>query len=108
MKENTDEKNCEKIIVHIDPDLKELIPGYIENRHKDIKSITNALKNSDYTIIQTLGHGMKGSGAGYGFETITDIGKALEQAAKDKNSEEIKRRLSELKIFVERVEIVYG
>lgn len=50
---------------------------------------------------------MKGSGRGYGFETITDIGRALEQAAKDKNSEEIKRRLSELKIFLERVEIVY-
>jgi HPt (histidine-containing phosphotransfer) domain-containing protein len=108
MKENTDEKNCEKIIVHINPGLKELIPEYIENRYEDIKSITNALKNSDYTIIQILGHGMRGSGAGYGFNTISDIGRALEQAAKNKNSEEIKKRLSELKIFLERVEIVYG
>lgn len=108
MKENTDEKNCEKIIVHINPDLKKLIPGYIETRHQDVKSITNALKNSDYTIIETLGHGMRGSGGSYGFETITDIGKALEQAAKDKNVEEIQKHLSELKTYLERVEVVYG
>jgi len=29
--------NKEKIIVHIDPDLKELVPGFLQHRRNDIK-----------------------------------------------------------------------
>ena len=31
-----------------------------------------------------LGHSMKGSGEGYGFDTISEIGRFLEEAAKKK------------------------
>lgn len=104
MTKNTDEK----IIVHIDPELKDLIPEYLANRNKDIDSITVALQNGDYTLIKTLGHSMRGSGGGYGFDAITDIGGALEQAAKEKNLRKIQKYVAELKNYLECIEVVYG
>ncbi len=97
----------EKIVVHIDADLKELIPGYIEKRYTDIETIRSALQNGEYVIIERLGHGMKGSGGGYGFEKITEIGKTIELAAKDRNAEQIISMLEELKNYLDRLQIVY-
>lgn len=50
---------------------------------------------------------MKGSGGGYGFNAVTDIGKAIEDAATRIDSEEVRRRLKELEDYIERVEVVY-
>ena len=56
------ENPSEKIITHVDPELRELTPGYLQNRRKDIKTIDTALKDADLIKIRTLGHSMKGSG----------------------------------------------
>ncbi len=103
MSENTGERNT----VRIDPELEDLIPGYLENRHKDINSIREALGKGDYDVVQRLGHSMKGSGGGYGFDDITNIGKFLEQAAKDRDSEGIRKFVSELKTYLDYVEVGY-
>jgi HPt (histidine-containing phosphotransfer) domain-containing protein len=96
-----------KIIVHVDPDIADLIPGFLENRHKDIKTIGEAVTQGDFETIQILGHSMKGAGGSYGFDAITDIGKSLEQAAKDKDAEGIQRSVQELAIYLDQVEVVY-
>ena len=49
---------------------------------------------------------MKGSGSIYGFDGITELGKAIEMSAKEKNPEGIKNNISELKNYLGRVEIV--
>ncbi|MBI3813947.1 MAG: Hpt domain-containing protein [Nitrospinae bacterium] len=97
----------EKIVVHVDADIGELIPGFLENRHRDVKTIISALEYGDYETILLLGHSMRGSGRGYGFNEITSIGKSIETAAKEKNSEDIKRWLGDLSNYLERVEVVY-
>ena len=83
------EKNSAKIIVRVDPELADLIPGYLINREKDIATIADTLEKKDLDTIRIIGHSMKGSGGGYGFEAITDIGMLLEKAAKDGNDESI-------------------
>ncbi|MEK9628516.1 MAG: Hpt domain-containing protein [Nitrospinota bacterium] len=97
-----------KIIAYVDPDLRELIPGYLENRRKDIKAINEALKNSDLKAIRTLGHSMKGSGGGYGFMPISQIGAAIELAAKEKAPDRIQNHLDELKSYLNNVSVVYN
>ncbi|MCX5825837.1 MAG: hypothetical protein NTY86_20730 [Deltaproteobacteria bacterium] len=69
--------------MHVDPDLADLIPGYLANRKKDIAAIHAALEKKALYTVRMLGHNMKGSGVGYGFETITDIGMMMEKAAKE-------------------------
>ncbi len=107
MTQNADLKPGKKFLVHVDIELKDLIPGFLENRHKDTKSILKVLEQGDYETPRILGHGMRGSGGGYGFNVITDIGRAIEQAAKDKNPEEIRELVGELINYLERVEVVY-
>jgi HPt (histidine-containing phosphotransfer) domain-containing protein len=96
-----------RIIVHIDPEIADLIPGFLENRKKDTESIGEALAQGDFETIRILGHSMKGAGGSYGFDAITDIGKSLEQDALAKNSEEIKRSVQELSAYLDRVEVTY-
>jgi HPt (histidine-containing phosphotransfer) domain-containing protein len=97
----------EKFIAHVDPDLRDLIPGYLQNRQDDIKTINDALKVSDFDKIRTLGHSMRGSGGGYGFMPVSIIGEAIEKAAKEKNPDAVKNCLTELSDFLERVTLVY-
>lgn len=97
----------EKIVIHADPEIAYLIPGYLENRRKDIVRMREALRNFDYETIMIIGHNMRSFGAGYGFNAISDMGIALEQAAKQNNVEEIKRRIEELEDYIGRVEVLY-
>lgn len=97
----------EKIRIHIDPDLKELIPGYLENRRKDIREILRSLDQENMRPIQLLGHSMKGSGGGYGFDFISEIGRAIEAAAKEKSGKNIKGYITKLENFLDRVEVVF-
>jgi len=96
-----------KIAVIVEADLQELIPGYLENRLKDIAAIREALIRKDYETIRIAGHKMKGSGGGYGFDAITDIGREIEAAAKSEHDEEIARQVGNLTSYLERVEVVY-
>ncbi len=96
-----------KIVVFVDEDLRDLIPGYLENRLKDIAAIRAALAQRDFDAIRSIGHKMKGSGGGYGFDQITDIGRAIEDAAKIDHGEEISRQTEALKTFLNRVDVVY-
>ncbi|HHT9136727.1 MAG TPA: Hpt domain-containing protein [Candidatus Wunengus sp. YC60] len=97
----------EKIVVHIDPDLKNLIPGFLQHKRDDIKTILEALAKNDYETVRVLGHSMKGAGAGYGFDAISTIGLSIEQAAKGKNSLEIQKQVDKLTTYLGCVEIIY-
>jgi HPt (histidine-containing phosphotransfer) domain-containing protein len=101
------EQQSGKIIVHVDPDLADLIPGYLANRKKDIVVIHDAIEKKDMDAVRTLGHSMKGSGGGYGFETITDIGMLMEMAAKEGRDEAIRLQVKRLEDYLHQIEIVY-
>lgn len=102
------EEHEPRITVRIDEDLSDLIPGYLENRRKDIDAIRAALDQGDFETIRVLGHGMKGSGGGYGFDAITEIGRSLEQAAKSADADGIKQQVDELASYLDRLDIVFG
>jgi HPt (histidine-containing phosphotransfer) domain-containing protein len=96
-----------KILVKVDPDLADLIPGFLENRRKDVTAMQKALGAGDFETVRILGHSMKGAGGGYGFDAVTDIGAALEQAAKGRNADEIRLRVDDLSAYLDRVEVIY-
>ena len=107
MTQSCDENKDGKILVRVDPDLADLIPGFLDNRRKDIAAMQEALKQGDFETVRLLGHSMKGAGGGYGFDAITDIGAALEEAAKDNNPEKVLRGVSDLAAYLDRVEVVH-
>jgi len=96
-----------KTVVRIDRDLEDLIPGYLRKRLADVRSIREAVGNNDLEAIRILGHTMKGSGGGYGFDRITEIGHQLEEAARTSNKDVIITQTAELERFLTTVHIEY-
>lgn len=94
-------------IVQVDRDLEELIPGYIQNRQKDIERLQMAIEQHDYESIRFIGHGMKGSGSGYGFDQITEIGRLLELSGKEENREQAAVYKKQLAEYLEGIVIQY-
>ena len=101
------EKNG-RIIIHVDRELKELVPGFLEHRRQDIPVLQSALAGGDFATIQRLAHVMKGSGGGYGFDLISEIGASMEQAAIHKDGETLRENLMDIIDYLERVEVIYG
>jgi PAS domain S-box-containing protein len=94
-------------LVRVAASLAELVPGFLESRRRDIATITAALEHSDYDNVRSLGHNMKGSGAGYGFNRITEIGASLEEAAVRRAPDEIRARSAELVRYLDGLHVEY-
>jgi len=99
--------SSEKIIVNIDPDLEELIPGFIENRIKDIDILKNAASQGDFATLKSVGHSLKGVGGGYGFTKITELGAGIEASAKTNDMDSIHHFISVLADYLQRIEVRY-
>lgn len=97
----------EKIIVKIDPDLEELIPGFLNNRTTDLATLRDALATENYQSLQSLGHSLKGVGGGYGFSGMSEIGAAIEAAAKQQNLEELRGLVEQYGNYLDSVEVVF-
>lgn len=95
------------ITVYLDPDLEEIVPGFLDNRRRDVQILTTCMENGQLDTIRLLGHRMKGDGGGYGFDAISTIGHALEQAALRRDLTTIRERTRELTDFLTRVRVVY-
>ncbi len=95
------------ITVSIDPGLEEIVPGFLENRQRDVQALETALQQNNLAQIRMIGHRMKGDGGGYGFDAISSIGAALEQAAAREDRSAIRRHTAELIDFLARVTVVY-
>jgi len=93
----------EEILLRADPRLRAAIPEYLNKRREDARRIQAALERSDYDTIRDLGHKMSGTGGGYGFPRITEIGSAMEAAAKQKNAGAIRAQIEELSRYLETV-----
>jgi HPt (histidine-containing phosphotransfer) domain-containing protein len=102
------DRNAENgITLYIDQDLEAIVPGFLENRRRDVQTLETALQESNLAQIQLIGHRMRGDGGGYGFDAISMIGAALEQAAAREDRDAIRRQTAELIDFLDRVTVVY-
>ena len=95
------------ITVYVDQGLEEIIPGFLENRRRDVQILEAALQENNLVQIQIIGHRMRGDGGGYGFDAISMMGGALEQAAARQDQSAIGRHIAELIDFLARVTVVY-
>ena len=100
-------KSSARVTVSIDADLEELVPGFLENRRKDTTSLVRAAQKRDLETVRLLGHRMKGDGGGYGFQEISQIGEALEDAARREDWKVIGEKTEALMAFLSQVDVIY-
>jgi hypothetical protein len=97
----------EKETVFVDKDLEYLVPDYLDSKRKDAALIHDFIRKEDFESIRIIGHNMKGTGGGYGFEAISVMGTELESAAINRNVATIARIAGDLLAYIERIDIVY-
>lgn len=107
MNSHSDATGSGDLIVQIDPDIADLIPGFLENRRRDVSSLRQALANSDFQAISFIGHTMKGAGAGYGFATISEIGATLEQGGPAGDPAPLTAAVDRLDGYLQNVTVVF-
>ncbi|MDO8963817.1 MAG: Hpt domain-containing protein [Coriobacteriia bacterium] len=91
-----------------DPDLVDLVPTYLGRRHDDLAKLEAALAVADLETVRIIGHSMKGSGGGYGFDGLTTIGALLENAGRDGDPFAAKSATADLRDYLANVEVDYA
>ncbi len=80
------------------------IPLFLRNCKENVVTIQAALDRNDFETVEFLGHGMRGAGGMFGFQTITDIGAALEHAAESADIDASRKWMTELSRYLDRAE----
>ncbi len=96
------------IKVVIDMELKDLIPGYLKNRRRDIEELKRCHQVQDFESCRSMGHKMKGSGGGYGFDRITEIGFQLEAVAHAEDGDKVYEQIQQLQEYLDSISITYA
>lgn len=89
-----------------DSTVRELLPRYLARRRADVERAREWLAGGDFEALRLLGHRLYGSGAAYGIEQISDLGCALEDAARHADGSRAAALVDELAELVERINIV--
>jgi PAS domain S-box-containing protein len=104
------EKNgrIDAVVARMNNQFADRIPAYLLNCRQNVNFILDALDRVDLETVTFLGHQMSGSGGMFGFQEITDIGAALEQAAQNADFETSRKWASELSSYLDRVDTISG
>ena len=94
-------------VVYIDSDLEGLVPTFLANRKADIEKMVAALEQWDFQALRDLGHQIKGSGGGYGFDMVSQYGRLIQETAEAENGEECQGWVYGLAEYQENVQVVY-
>jgi HPt (histidine-containing phosphotransfer) domain-containing protein len=99
-----DEKDLK---VTVERNLEDLIPVFLENRHKEINTLRVALAAADFEQLRQLGHRMKGVGNSYGFNHVSTLGKYIEDGARSGDRASLEARIAEYAEYLSKVQIAY-
>lgn len=100
--------NSDKIPVVIDRELADIVPGYLDRRREELAVLREAVADRDFAALRVMGHNLKGTGGGYGFEPISDFGKRLEQAGLTGDLSGASAAIDALGAYLERIEVTYA
>jgi HPt (histidine-containing phosphotransfer) domain-containing protein len=93
------------IVVLVDADLEDLLPGFMQRRHADVESLRAALSSGDLERVRVTGHSLKGTAGGYGFAGLSEIGARIESAAREGDTPAIAEQIAHMADYLARVEI---
>src|SRR5450755_3572089 len=94
------------ILVRAKPKFADRIPAYLQNCRQNTIMMLDALDRVDFETVTILGHQMRGSGGAYGFQAITDIGAALQQAAESADADVSRKWVGELSSYLDGVKTI--
>jgi HPt (histidine-containing phosphotransfer) domain-containing protein len=92
-------------VVYVEPELAELVDGYLAHRRAEARALPGALRAGDYADLWRRGHQLKGAGAAYGFAFLSEVGAALEAAARHRDAGAVRRAAAALRDYLARLDV---
>jgi len=83
-----------------DPDILDLVPGFLNNREKELAELRAWIEASDFNSLARWGHSVKGISAPYGFPSLGRLAAQFEQHAKEKQSIELTETLRVIESYL--------
>lgn len=96
-----------KYRISVDKDLQDIVPVYLETRREEIPELFALHSAGDLEALRKVGHKLSGSGGGYGFDRLSELGKQIETLALAGDAAGVAARLEEIKDYLENLEVVY-
>ena len=93
-------------VVQVDPLIAARVPKFLANRRDDARALVDAARDSKLDVAFRIGHNLKGIGASYGFDKISEIGARVEVAAKASDLDELRRAALDLASYIDQVKTV--
>jgi diguanylate cyclase (GGDEF)-like protein len=93
------------ILVEVDPIIAPRVPTFLANRRRDVQVLRDAVDRDAFDSIQRVAHNLKGIGASYGFEPISEVGRRIEDAAHTHDAAAIRAAVTELDQYLDRVRV---
>ena len=85
------------------PTLAARVPAFLQNRRNDVATMLQAVGDGDFGSVERLGHSMKGAGASFGFQAITDIGAGIERSAHSVDERASRNWVNELSKYLDEL-----
>jgi HPt (histidine-containing phosphotransfer) domain-containing protein len=99
------DRTPEPIRLSVEPALRDLLPGFLANRRKDLEVIGRALHSGNLEAIKVVGHNIRCFSRVYGFDALTALGEEIQQAAVEQSTLRIVHAQTQLADFLSRVEV---
>ena len=95
----------QRIRLSVEPGLRELVPGFLANRRKDIEVIGRALNSGNLEAIRVVGHNIRCFSRVYGFDDLTALGEEIQQAATECSTLRIVHAQTQLADYLSRIDL---
>lgn len=95
------------MVIRLDSEMQAIVPKYLANRAKDCAALRDQATSQAFADAKRLGHNMKGTGGGYGFDEVSRLGDLIELAAAAGDADRIRTLADELAAYLARLTVVY-
>ena len=100
------QKEARDFAVKVPGILLDLIPQYLANRRAEIILLKDAVALEDFSMIQNIGHKLKGNAGSYGFSRLTELGSTLEKAGQQRDLDTAKKSVTAYSDYLSDVHVV--
>ena len=91
--------------VEVEPALRELVPGFLENRRRDLEALRRALAAGDLAAAREVGQNIRCFSRVLGIEELTELGEAIRAAADERAATRIAHLEWRLADYLARAEV---
>ena len=96
-----------EIIVRLDPLIQRIGPEFLQHRRENAGLIWDALENADVEKVANIAHDIEGTAGAFGFSEMAQLGRLLQEAARESSLGKIKSLASDLTDYLDRLRVIY-